>query len=155
MLFSSEDMTEMQCVRSFVRAFEGLLVRGRGWLVTWKLALDETFLTVEANSVLLKFYSEEQAEKDMNAVVESLDSDQNQDKSSIKEIFKPALRLVITIGLVVGILQQITGINSVFFYAPMIFEQSGIGTDASFIQAILLKKRTRRSLSLVSQSGTA
>ncbi|MCC6009184.1 MAG: MFS transporter, partial [Rhodobacteraceae bacterium] len=36
------------------------------------------------------------------------------------------------------ILQQITGINSVFFYAPMIFEQSGIGTDASFIQAILV-----------------
>jgi MFS transporter, SP family, arabinose:H+ symporter len=26
----------------------------------------------------------------------------------------------------------------VFFYAPMIFEQSGIGTDASFIQAILV-----------------
>jgi len=39
---------------------------------------------------------------------------------------------------VVAVLQQITGINSVFFYAPMIFEQSGIGTDASFIQAILV-----------------
>ena len=38
----------------------------------------------------------------------------------------------------IAILQQITGINSVFFYAPMIFEQSGIGTDASFIQAILV-----------------
>jgi MFS family permease len=38
----------------------------------------------------------------------------------------------------VAILQQITGINSVFFYAPMIFEQSGIGTDASFVQAILV-----------------
>jgi MFS family permease len=36
------------------------------------------------------------------------------------------------------VLQQITGINSVFFYAPMIFEQSGIGTDAAFIQAILV-----------------
>jgi MFS family permease len=38
----------------------------------------------------------------------------------------------------VAILQQITGINSVFFYAPMIFEQSGIGTDASFAQAVLV-----------------
>jgi len=26
----------------------------------------------------------------------------------------------------------------VFFYAPMIFEQSGIGTDASFMQAVLV-----------------
>jgi len=92
----------------------------------------------EAKGVLLKFYSETQAKKDMSAVVDALESDQNKEKSSLVDLFKPALRLVITIGLVVGILQQITGINSVFFYAPMIFEQSGIGTDASFIQAILV-----------------
>lgn len=42
------------------------------------------------------------------------------------------------IGVVLAVLQQITGINAVFFYAPMIFEQSGIGTDASFMQAILV-----------------
>lgn len=48
------------------------------------------------------------------------------------------MRLVLAIGLSVAILQQITGINSVFFYAPMIFEQSGIGTDAAFMQAILV-----------------
>jgi sugar porter (SP) family MFS transporter len=93
---------------------------------------------VEAKKVLLKFYSEEQADKDLKAVEASLQNNQNKEESSIAELFKPALKLVITIGLVVGILQQITGINSVFFYAPMIFEQSGIGTDASFIQAILV-----------------
>ena len=48
------------------------------------------------------------------------------------------MRLVLVIGITVAILQQITGINSVFFYAPMIFEQSGIGTDASYMQAILV-----------------
>ena len=48
------------------------------------------------------------------------------------------MKLVLTIGIVVAVLQQNTGINSVFFYAPMIFEQSGIGTDASFVQAILV-----------------
>ena len=92
----------------------------------------------EAKSVLRKFSSEEQAEKDMKAVITSLKTDKHQKKASVMELFKPALRLVITIGLVVAVLQQITGINSVFFYAPMIFEQSGIGTDASFIQAILV-----------------
>ena len=93
---------------------------------------------VEAKGVLQKFYIDEQAEKDMVAIQDSLETDKNKKKVSVMEIFKPAMRLVITIGLVVGILQQITGINSVFFYAPMIFEQSGIGTDASFIQAILV-----------------
>ena len=48
------------------------------------------------------------------------------------------MKLVLSIGIVIAILQQITGINSVFFYAPMIFEKSGIGTDAAFIQAILV-----------------
>lgn len=92
----------------------------------------------EAKSVLLKVYDEEQADKDLKSVKESLEADKNKKKTSVAEIFKPAVRLVITIGLVVAVLQQITGINSVFFYAPMIFEQSGIGTDASFIQAILV-----------------
>lgn len=92
----------------------------------------------EAKSVLLKFYSEEQADADIKAVQTSLESDKNKARVPVFELFKPAMKLVLTIGLVVGILQQITGINAVFFYAPMIFEQSGIGTDASFIQAILV-----------------
>lgn len=113
--------------------FLGLLTvpRSPRWLIM-KQQMDE------AKTVLRKFYSEQQADKDMKAVLDSLESDKNKKKTSLMELFKPALRLVLTIGLVVGILQQITGINSVFFYAPMIFEQSGIGTDASFIQAILV-----------------
>ncbi|MDX1530268.1 MAG: MFS transporter, partial [Rhodothermales bacterium] len=55
------------------------------------------------------------------------------EQTSVRDLFAPAMRLVITIGIVIGVLQQITGINSVFFYAPIIFEQSGIGTDASFV----------------------
>ncbi|MCA0133497.1 sugar porter family MFS transporter [Winogradskyella alexanderae] len=113
--------------------FFGLLSvpRSPRWLVM-KNHLDE------AKTVLQRFYDADRAEKDMIAIRTSLESDKNKEKVSIMEIFKPAMRLVITIGLVVGVLQQITGINSVFFYAPMIFEQSGIGTDASFIQAILV-----------------
>ena len=59
-------------------------------------------------------------------------------KGTLRELFAPAMKLVLTIGIAVAILQQITGINAVFFYAPMIFEQSGVGTDASFMQAVLV-----------------
>jgi MFS family permease len=71
-------------------------------------------------------------------VRESLDAEADAQQVSIKELFRPAMKLVLTIGIAVAILQQITGINSVFFYAPMIFEQSGVGTDASFMQAVLV-----------------
>jgi sugar porter (SP) family MFS transporter len=90
----------------------------------------------EALQIMRRAASEEEAEEVILSVQESMGKEKR--RIPIQELFKPALRLVLMIGLVIGILQQITGINSVFFYAPMIFEQSGIGTDASFVQAILV-----------------
>lgn len=92
----------------------------------------------EALAIMKKAAEESEAKRIIESVKESMSEDTSKEKLPIRELFKPALRLVITIGLVIGILQQITGINSVFFYAPMIFEQSGVGTDASFSQAILV-----------------
>lgn len=91
-----------------------------------------------ALKILKKVSSEAQALKDLKAVQESVNKKTDKKRAKLSELFKPALRLVLLIGIVVAILQQITGINSVFFYAPMIFEQTGIGTDASFSQAILV-----------------
>ena len=92
----------------------------------------------EARAVLARVTDEEQAAADLQAVKESIEAEKSLGKVSIGTLFHPSLRLVLTIGLSVGILQQITGINSVFFYAPMIFEQSGIGTNAAFMQAVLV-----------------
>jgi SP family arabinose:H+ symporter-like MFS transporter len=92
----------------------------------------------EAINTFHRVVSSDEAQKQLNDVKESLKSDKTKEKTPLKELFRPAMKLVLTIGIVVAILQQITGINSVFFYAPMIFEQSGIGTNASFIQAILV-----------------
>ncbi len=90
----------------------------------------------EALKVMTRACGPEEAAEIIQSVKVSMADTSKKEKTPIKTLFKPALRLVLTIGLVIGILQQITGINSVFFYAPMIFEQSGIGTDASFSQAI-------------------
>jgi sugar porter (SP) family MFS transporter len=57
-------------------------------------------------------------------------------KKRIQGLWSSRLRWPIIIGLVIGMVQQLTGINVIFFYAPTIFEQSGVGIDASFIQAI-------------------
>ncbi|MEM9172585.1 MAG: MFS transporter [Pseudomonadota bacterium] len=59
-------------------------------------------------------------------------------KVPVSELLQPALKKVLFIGIAVGVLQQITGINSVFFYAPVIFEQAGFGTNAAFMQAVLV-----------------
>ncbi len=90
----------------------------------------------EAQHTMGKLSSPEQASQDVLAIQQSLL--QKTEKGSFRQLLSPSMRLVLTIGVSVAILQQITGINSVFFYAPMIFEQSGIGTNASFMQAILV-----------------
>lgn len=90
----------------------------------------------EAMRIMTQANGEEMAVVEMKAIVESISSDSNKKKVRLKEIFTPALRTVLLIGVVLAALQQLTGINSVFFYAPMIFEQSGLGVDASFSQAI-------------------
>ena len=92
----------------------------------------------EALGIMERVSDAEQARADLDAVRDSIGAESSTEKAAFKDLFHPAMRLVLTIGLAVAILQQITGINSVFFYAPMIFEQSGIGTDASFLQAILV-----------------
>lgn len=92
----------------------------------------------EALRVMTLFRSEEDAKKDIDAVKETIAADAKKAKTPVTAVFKPAFRLVLAIGLVVGILQQIVGINAVFFYAPMVFEQAGGGTDAAFQQAIIV-----------------
>lgn len=92
----------------------------------------------EALEVFKKVSSDEQARIDLAAVKAGIESTEPKPKVPFRELLNPTLRLVMIIGFTIAILQQITGINSVFFYAPMIFEQSGIGTDASFSQAILV-----------------
>ncbi len=89
----------------------------------------------EAKSTLVKI-SIEDPESQVAEVQAGIEDDAQKTKVPVGEVFKPAMRLVLTIAVVVAVLQQITGINAVFFYAPMIFEQSGIGTDASFALAI-------------------
>jgi sugar porter (SP) family MFS transporter len=54
----------------------------------------------------------------------------------LRELVSPKMSYILAVGVVLAVFQQITGINTVFFYATSIFEQSGVGTDAAFAQAV-------------------
>jgi sugar porter (SP) family MFS transporter len=89
-----------------------------------------------ARDVLARAIGPAQADVELRAVKVALAT--HEEEASLGELFRPSLRRVLTLGVLVAVLQQITGINAVFFYAPMIFQQSGVGTDAAFMQAIFV-----------------
>ena len=91
-----------------------------------------------AKVILMQLHGEKRGAQEINSIEEGVLSDQNKSKLKLKDLFNKSLRFVLVIGLVIGVLQQITGINAVYFYATSIFKQTGIGTDASFSSGVLL-----------------
>jgi len=125
---------------------------------------------IEAKQVLNQIHGKYRAEKEISSIEKSIDKDKELQKVKWTDILKPSLRFIMVVGLVVGILQQITGINAIYFYATSIFKQTGIGTDAAFSSGILLSSVTviftfiamylidragRRPLLLVGTAGIA
>jgi sugar porter (SP) family MFS transporter len=91
-----------------------------------------------ARRVIARLSGSERADSELESVIVSLEHDAQREKPALAEILSPALRGVLIIGLLVGILQQITGINSVLSYAVVIFERAGAGANASFMQTVFV-----------------
>ena len=92
----------------------------------------------EAHRVMEKAAGRDQAAAELAGLERSLAVETAAGRGRFRDLLQPRLRRVMMIGLSIAVLQQATGINAVFFYAPMIFEQAGLGTDAAFAQAILV-----------------
>jgi sugar porter (SP) family MFS transporter len=96
----------------------------------------------EATNILKSLHGKSRAMEEANAIQESIAKHSKKEKLSIAELFKKGLRYIFFVGLALGILQQITGINAIYFYATSIFKQTGIGTNAAFASGVLLSLTT-------------
>ena len=92
-----------------------------------------------ARRILVRAHGNVLAERELAEVSASLAHDSRTSDARLPELLAPQLRGVLFIGLVVGVLQQITGINAVLGYAPMIFARAGhVGIEAPFVQTTLI-----------------
>lgn len=96
----------------------------------------------EAEKVLVQMHGAERAAEEYVAIGNNIREHKNTSKVAFIELLKPSLRFILIVGLVIGILQQITGINAIYFYATSIFKQTGIGTNAAFSSGVLLSFTT-------------
>jgi sugar porter (SP) family MFS transporter len=76
-----------------------------------------------------RIYPPEQAREQLELVRADIASEQGM---AIREVFSPRYRKVILIGLVFASIAQLTGINIVFYYAPLIFEKTRVGGSVLF-----------------------
>lgn len=91
----------------------------------------------EALAVLNKVASPEEAVDSLHAIKTHIAGDR-QSKPRFAELFSRHMRFIILIALGLGFFQQITGINAIFFYAPTIFEKTGITQESAFLQTIVI-----------------
>ena len=91
----------------------------------------------EALSVLDKVLGPEEAARSLEEIKGHLKFD-NDTKPAVTELFTRRMSYIMFIALGLGFFQQITGINAIFFYAPTIFEKTGIAQENAFLQTIII-----------------
>ncbi len=92
----------------------------------------------EARRVLQKIGGETYANTTINEINQSINSDNSRQKTYFRELFSREMKVILIIGLGIAFLQQISAINAILYYAPIIFEATGGGRDAAFMQAVIL-----------------
>jgi MFS family permease len=92
----------------------------------------------EAKKIIGRVNGQDQVEPVFNEIQESLEKAKDIEQGSWREVFSKNMKTVLIIGFGIAFFQQITGINAIFYYAPMIFEMAGGGKDVAFMQAAIL-----------------
>ncbi len=88
----------------------------------------------KAREVLKKIYSTEKVDKDLSEMRKTL---KEEESGGLAELVAPRLRLPLIIGIGIMFFQQITGINTVIYYAPTIFQMAGFESATAAIAATI------------------
>lgn len=121
----------------------------------------------KARDILRYLRGHQNVEKEVVEIQNSLKAK----RCKFKDIFAPWIRPVLFLGIILGFLQQASGINTIIYYAPTIFQMAGFHDTSSSILAtigigivnvlatvfaiIFLDKIGRRPLLLIGLVGMA
>ena len=89
----------------------------------------------DALNVLVKTSGKEFATSELKEIQETL---KNLEESTFSELLSPKIKPLLFIGIILAVFQQITGINTIMYYAPKIFANVGQSNDSALLQTILI-----------------
>jgi sugar porter (SP) family MFS transporter len=119
----------------------------------------------EARAVLRRVRNEADIDAEIREVHEI-----SQQQGSYRDLISPRVRPLLMVGVLLAVFQQITGINTVIYYAPTLLQGAGLGNNAALLANVvngvvnvgmtivaiwLLDKVGRRPLLLSGTAGMA
>ncbi|MGH9739176.1 MAG: sugar porter family MFS transporter [Candidatus Acidiferrales bacterium] len=87
----------------------------------------------KARSVLVKVRGTENVDVEMAEIEATMSK--AQERGKLSDLWLPEVRLAMVIGIGLAIFQQVTGINTVIYYAPKIIQSAGISSASGAILA--------------------
>lgn len=122
----------------------------------------------EARQVLERTRAKGDVEWEMTEIEETLSEEENKVKPRLRELRRPWLFRLFLIGIGVAVIQQLSGVNTIMYYAPTMLKAVGMSTDAALIATIangvisvlmtflgiwLLGRIGRRTMTMIGQFG--
>ena len=89
----------------------------------------------EALRILIKTSGKELAHIVLKEIGETL---KNKEESTYRDLLRPKIKPLLFIGIILAVFQQITGINTIMYYAPKIFASVGQSNDSALLQTIAI-----------------
>jgi sugar porter (SP) family MFS transporter len=86
----------------------------------------------KARRILCRVDGPTHADTELAAIRENL----ARESGSMLQLLLPGQRLMLMIGVALAILQQVTGINAILYYAPEIFKDLGFSMDVALLQTV-------------------
>jgi SP family xylose:H+ symportor-like MFS transporter len=89
----------------------------------------------EALRILCHVDGQKFAETEMAAIEDAI----SHESASLRQLFQPGMKIVLIIGIVLAVLQQVTGINVFLYFGSEIFEKiGGENIDAALLQQVIV-----------------
>jgi len=87
-----------------------------------------------ARAMLARIRGTSDVDIEMREIVEGIERGQGP-RGRVSDLFAPSLRPALIVGIGLAVFQQVTGINTVIYYAPLIIQSSGISSASGAILA--------------------
>lgn len=89
----------------------------------------------EAERVLSKWMGREELVRQVEEIRRAHSAEE---QMAFRVLLRPRYRRLALIGIALAVLQQLTGINVIMYYAPLIFQRAGFATDSALLQTAIV-----------------